>query len=178
MYKRCDENILAKNSTTSCSFAQNVFWSYWTFSNTDSLDVWSPASVDAFEVSCSDGVTMVRCTTSDGAAVKFSLSAVDNYNQAAADAYGSSHDLGPDPYEFNESESSGDGYETLEEYDEEDEYESSGCEPGYSPCLESGVGDFDCEGGYGNGPNYTGPVEVTGSDPFDLDRDGDGYGCE
>jgi hypothetical protein len=23
-----------------------------------------------------------------------------------------------------------------------------------------------------------GPIEVTGSDPYDLDRDGDGIGCE
>ena len=33
-------------------------------------------------------------------------------------------------------------------------------------------------GGSGNGPKYTGPVRVTGSDPYDLDRDGDGVGCE
>jgi endonuclease YncB( thermonuclease family) len=48
---------------------------------------------------------------------------------------------------------------------------------GYSPCLESGP-DVDCEGGSGNGPRYTGPVTVTGSDPYGLDSDGDGYGCE
>jgi hypothetical protein len=41
------------------------------------------------------------------------------------------------------------------------------------------VGDIDCAGGSGNGPRYVqGPVEVTGSDPYDLDRDGDGIGCE
>jgi hypothetical protein len=34
--------------------------------------------------------------------------------------------------------------------------------------------DYDCAGGSGNGPKYTGPVRVTGSDPYDLDRDGDG----
>jgi hypothetical protein len=37
----------------------------------------------------------------------------------------------------------------------------------------------DCAGGGGNGPRYvTGPVTVSGSDPYDLDRDGDGIGCE
>lgn len=30
----------------------------------------------------------------------------------------------------------------------------------------------------GNGPYYTGKVEVYGADPFGLDRDGDGWGCE
>ena len=48
---------------------------------------------------------------------------------------------------------------------------------GYNPCIEPGP-DVDCAGGSGNGPRYSGPVSVTGSDPYDLDRDGDGRGCE
>lgn len=177
MYRRCDANILAKRSTTTCAFAQNVFWSYWTFENTQSLDVWSPASEQAFEVACSEGSTMVRCTTADGAAVKFSLESVGDYSQQAADDFASSHDLGPDPYEFNSTSPADPGYDDYEDPGD-NAGESNGCESGYSPCLESGIGDFDCEGGSGDGPNYTGPVEVTGSDPFDLDRDRDGYGCE
>ncbi len=51
------------------------------------------------------------------------------------------------------------------------------CTPGYDPCLPP-ASDYDCAGGSGNGPKYTGPVRVTGSDPYDLDSDGDGYGCE
>lgn len=54
----------------------------------------------------------------------------------------------------------------------------SNCHSGYSGCLKKNAGDYDCAGGSGNGPNYTGRVEVYGSDPFDLDRDGDGVGCE
>jgi hypothetical protein len=54
---------------------------------------------------------------------------------------------------------------------------TSNCTPGYSPCLPP-ASDYDCRGGSGNGPKYTGPVRVTGSDPYDLDRDGDGVGCE
>ena len=34
------------------------------------------------------------------------------------------------------------------------------------------------EGGSGNGPLYTGTVRVIGPDEYDLDRDGDGVGCE
>ena len=51
------------------------------------------------------------------------------------------------------------------------------CTPGYSPCIPQGS-DVDCEGGSGNGPRYVGRVTVTGSDPYGLDRDNDGIGCE
>jgi endonuclease YncB( thermonuclease family) len=52
------------------------------------------------------------------------------------------------------------------------------CTAGYSPCIPPGP-DVDCRGGSGNGPRYVdGPVRVTGSDPYDLDSDGDGVGCE
>jgi hypothetical protein len=53
-----------------------------------------------------------------------------------------------------------------------------GCTPGYSPCLTP-ASDYDCAGGSGDGPRYvTGPVRVTGSDPYRLDADRDGIGCE
>lgn len=43
------------------------------------------------------------------------------------------------------------------------------------------VSDYDCEGGTGDGPGYA-PPEVRlldpAVDPFGLDRDGDGVGCE
>jgi hypothetical protein len=54
---------------------------------------------------------------------------------------------------------------------------TSNCTPGYSPCLPP-ASDYDCRGGSGDGPKRTGPVRVTGPDPYDLDRDGDGKACE
>jgi len=54
------------------------------------------------------------------------------------------------------------------------------CTPGYSPCIPPGS-DVDCAGGSGNGPRYVdGPVSVDpgSSDPYDLDSDNDGTGCE
>lgn len=36
----------------------------------------------------------------------------------------------------------------------------------------------DCAGGSGDGPAYTGPVRVTGTDVCDLDADSDGFTCE
>ena len=57
--------------------------------------------------------------------------------------------------------------------------ESSKCDPNYEgACLNPDSPDYDCAGGSGDGPDYTGPVRSVGSDPFDLDRDGDGYACE
>jgi beta-lactam-binding protein with PASTA domain len=51
------------------------------------------------------------------------------------------------------------------------------CTAGYSPCLPP-ASDYDCAGGSGDGPKYTDRVTVTGSDPYDLDSDNDGVGCE
>ena len=52
---------------------------------------------------------------------------------------------------------------------------NSSCD--YDPCLPPAA-DYDCAGGSGDGPEYTGRVTVTGSDPYGLDADGDGVGCE
>ena len=54
---------------------------------------------------------------------------------------------------------------------------AAGCHPSYSPCVPV-ASDVDCEGGSGNGPAYTGRVSVIGPDEYDLDRDGDGTGCD
>lgn len=52
------------------------------------------------------------------------------------------------------------------------------CTPGYKPCLAP-TSDYDCVGGGGDGPRYVqGPVYVTGSDPYNLDSDGDGVACQ
>jgi hypothetical protein len=52
------------------------------------------------------------------------------------------------------------------------------CDPNYSGCLRPNASDYDCAGGSGDGPYYTGPVRVLGDDHYDLDRDGDGVACE
>jgi hypothetical protein len=56
------------------------------------------------------------------------------------------------------------------------------CTPGYSPCLVyHGGADYDCYGKGGDGPYYTQPgvvYQVTGSDPYGLDGNNNGLGCE
>src|SRR3954471_5748743 len=55
----------------------------------------------------------------------------------------------------------------------------SDCDPNYTgACLKPDSPDYDCAGGSGDGPDYTGAVQSVGSDPYDLDRDGDGSACE
>lgn len=55
--------------------------------------------------------------------------------------------------------------------------QTSNCTPGYDPCLPP-ASDYDCRGGTGDGPAYTGRVFVTGPDIYRLDSDRDGVGCE
>ena len=47
------------------------------------------------------------------------------------------------------------------------------CAAGYEPCLPA-LHDLDC----GDISDAKKPVRVTGSDPYKLDSDGDGYGCD
>ena len=51
---------------------------------------------------------------------------------------------------------------------------STACHPSYSPCLPI-VGDLDCADVRALG---VAPVRVLGSDPYRLDGDNDGFGCE
>ncbi|MEA2377467.1 MAG: hypothetical protein QOD13_1374 [Thermoleophilaceae bacterium] len=160
----CDPNIQAKAATTTCPFAENVFWTYWTSGESSGqLQVWSPAAHAAFSTTCHGDGAQVTCTTTDNAVVTFAQAAIDRYSQDQADGYASGHDLGPDPYE---------GQPGAGQPDETDD-----CQ-GYDPCITPGP-DVDCAGGSGNGPRYVdGPVSVDGSDPYGLDSNYDGVGCE
>jgi hypothetical protein len=53
------------------------------------------------------------------------------------------------------------------------------CDPNHQgACLNPYAVDYDCLGGSGDGPLYTGRVAVVGYDHYGLDADGDGIGCE
>jgi hypothetical protein len=97
-YVSCDANIDVKAATTTCAFAQNAFWQYWTSGESDAIQVYSPAASSTFKVSCTVRDSQIGCSTTDGGEVRFSQAALDLYSQTQADAYAGSHDLGPDPY--------------------------------------------------------------------------------
>lgn len=55
---------------------------------------------------------------------------------------------------------------------------SQRCHPSYrGACLDK-RGDYDCREGSGDGPNFTGEVQVVGPDVYDLDRNDNGIGCD
>lgn len=58
--------------------------------------------------------------------------------------------------------------------------EADGCHPSYEGACLPFASDVDCAGGSGNGPEYTAAknIRVVGPDAYDLDRDGNGLGCE
>lgn len=62
--------------------------------------------------------------------------------------------------------------------EEEAELTAEECDPNYSGCLDPNASDYDCSGGSGDGPLYTGEVQVLGVDHYGLDEEGDGIGCE
>jgi hypothetical protein len=65
-----------------------------------------------------------------------------------------------------------------EEAKEQEEAAAEECDPNYSGCLDPYASDYDCEGGSGDGPLYTGTVEVLGVDHYGLDENNNGIGCE
>ena len=96
-YIRCDPNIEAKAGTTTCGFAENAFWEYWTNHESSSISVWSPATHSSFNATCTPTGSMVVCKTATHSVVRFTQAAVDSYSSAQADAYARSHDVGPHP---------------------------------------------------------------------------------
>lgn len=90
----CDANISVDPRTTTCAFANNVFYEYWLEDGPSELSAYSPASARRYVTACADG-TQIECTTADGALIRFARSAVDAYSQGQADAYAASHDTGP-----------------------------------------------------------------------------------
>lgn len=168
----CDANIRARAATTTCHFAENVFYEYYKktlgYASSASVRAWSPAGATFYRVHCRRGV-IVRCSAGDGAEVRFASSAIAAYDDGQAAAYAASHDTGADePADVGPDTGSSDSTPSAAK-----------CDPNYSgACLDPDSPDYDCEGGSGDGPDYTGEVRVVGSDPYELDRDGDGIACE
>jgi hypothetical protein len=96
-FVRCDANIQAKQSTTTCAFANNVFYEYWSSGFRHVVRAYSRAAGRVFTTRCATRDAEVECKTGDGGVVRFSQAAVDRYSQSQADSYAAHHDLGPEP---------------------------------------------------------------------------------
>jgi hypothetical protein len=94
-FVNCDANIKVRVSTTTCSFAQNTFYEYWTSGGSGSIQVYSPAARRSFATTCTPGEGWVACTTTDGGVVRFTQASIDRYSDSQAASYASSHDTGP-----------------------------------------------------------------------------------
>lgn len=92
--KTCGNLRVATGSTT-CGFAQNVFWEYWTassggLSHTDDIRAYSSALGKWLTLTCFDGDPVV-CRNDAGAEVQIPREAVVGYTKEAADAYAADH---------------------------------------------------------------------------------------
>ena len=169
--RSCDANIAIKRATTSCAFAENVFYGYWNAQDQgdDAFTAYSAVTEQSYPMSCTSGTT-VTCRAGDGAEVRFPMGAIRAYTAENAAHYAATHDIGPSNPADGGSASPG---------DDGGSGGGSDCDPNYEgQCLDPNSSDYDCEGGSGDGPDYTGPVTVVGDDHFGLDRDGDGSACE
>jgi hypothetical protein len=166
--RACDANVSVKTATTTCPFAENVFYEYWRGLEHDAsanIQAYSPALRRFLAVDCKDG-EQVECRTGAGALVRFPLTAVQAYTAKNAAKYASGHTVSKAPQPTTHAPSPASP-------------PASACDPNYEgACLDPSASDYDCEGGSGDGPEYTGTVTVVGDDPFGLDRDGDGIACE
>ena len=157
-----------------------MFYGYWlnehepgVVADSSGIPAYSPAAAKTYFVDCSGGSKVV-CKADDGGYVTFPMAAVSAYTLTNAENYARRHELGdvPPPGDSDarpttppSGGSSGDG-------DPE-------CDPNYEgACLDPNASDYDCAGGTGNGPMYTGRVEVVGDDPYDLDANYDGVACD
>jgi hypothetical protein len=169
--RSCDANIAIKRVTTSCAFAENVFYGYWNAQDQgdEAFTAYSSATEQSYPMSCTSGTNVV-CRAGDGAEVRFPMAAIRGYTAENAAHYAATHDTGASNPADGRSASPG---------DDGGSGGASDCDPNYEgQCLDPNSPDYDCQSGSGNGPDYTGPVTVVGDDHFGLDRDGDGSACE
>lgn len=91
-------NLVVESATTTCAFAQNVFWEYWTATGGSpardtTIRAYSEAVGDRVTLECA-GEDPVACRSDGGADVRMPLDALAAYSQEDADAYALDHMVG------------------------------------------------------------------------------------
>jgi hypothetical protein len=152
-FAACDPNISVRSATTTCPFAQNVFYEYWASGGASAIRAYSPATKATYSLTCSAGVR-VECTTAGDGEVRFAQSAVDAYSEDQASAYEANADTGPggsDP-------TAGTSDETPAYADEApgSDYDGAGSDVGTSDDADEGFcDDHECIPNYDEGTGST-----------------------
>lgn len=167
-YVRCDANVRAKEGTTSCPFAENVFFTFFVRHGARTISAYSPVRHKQFRLRCVTTRGHVRCATFVGGVVKFPVSAIARYSRQQASAFAARHNVGPQAPDVR---AAADPTPTPAPAPPPTT-PSTECDPNYSGCVPAGVGDVDC------GDLSQTNIQVLGSDPDRLDADGDGVACE
>lgn len=94
-YRSCDRNVSARSGTTTCPFAQNVFYEYWKSGGAATVEAFSSATNATLRLTCTTSRATVTCDTDHGGSVRFPQAAVDAYSSRQAATYRAGHDVGP-----------------------------------------------------------------------------------
>lgn len=88
VWKNCDPNIKARVGTTSCAFAENVFYGFWRAleQGDDGFRAYSPVTHRRYAMACVTTATVI-CRAGDGGAARFSRASVDLYTDTQAEAF-------------------------------------------------------------------------------------------
>jgi hypothetical protein len=90
-------NLQVRAATTTCSFAQNVFWEYWTAAqrgDASNISAYSAGAGRNLDVTCTSGGQTVVCATDADGEIRIPASALAAYTQSMADRYAASHNVG------------------------------------------------------------------------------------
>jgi hypothetical protein len=154
----CDANIRVKASTTTCPFAQNVFYEYYRqtdgFPRTVTVRAWSRAARRSFDVSCS-GTESIVCRAGDGARIRFPARAVRDYDDEQAEHFASTHETGA----TNASDQASDDERNIPNYENGTGYRVQ-CADGMYSHSGGRPGACSGHGGVGDAPSDTDDSEA------------------
>jgi hypothetical protein len=127
VFVACDPNIRVKAATTTCPFAENVFYEYFQdtagYVSATTVRAWSPAARRFFAVTCV-GRSPIICTAGDGAEVRFPAEAMEAYDDSQAVRYASTHDTGD---AVTDSTPEGSGSDGSDDFDADSDAASDFC---------------------------------------------------
>jgi hypothetical protein len=109
-----------KAATTTCPFAENVFYEYFQetygYPNDVAIRAYSPAAGRHISLRCS-GHESVLCRAHDGSVVRFPASAIAAYDDEEAARYASTHETGDDEPAADEADASDTDGGNIPNYD-------------------------------------------------------------